>query len=103
MKRFSIYLAQIATTSPGLGSQHDFPVKIAGPAPLFGPPLVVKHIVTTSVLVLIVVIAAIHFWSKRSLPELDPGRLYDIAFWVSAISIIVLAAYGLWTAIAASL
>lgn len=55
--------------------------------------------VATAAILLIVVIAAIHFWSKRSLPELDPGRLYDVAFWVSAVSIIVLAGYGLWTAI----
>lgn len=55
--------------------------------------------VATAAILLIVVIAAIHFWSKRSLPALDPGRLYDIAFWVSAVSIIVLAGYGLWTAL----
>jgi manganese transport protein len=55
--------------------------------------------VATAAILLIVVIAAIHFWSKRSLPELDPGRFYDFAFWVSAVSIMVLAAYGLWTAV----
>jgi Mn2+/Fe2+ NRAMP family transporter len=56
--------------------------------------------VATAAILLIVVIAAIHFWRKRALAELDPGRLYDVAFWISAISIIVLAGYGLWTAIA---
>jgi Mn2+/Fe2+ NRAMP family transporter len=55
--------------------------------------------VATAAILLIVVIAAIHFWSKRALPELAPGRLYDVAFWVSAISIIALAVYGLWTAV----
>jgi manganese transport protein len=55
--------------------------------------------VATAAILLIVVIAAIHFWSKRALPELDPGRLYDVAFWVSAVSIVVLAGYGVWTAI----
>jgi hypothetical protein len=48
---------------------------------------------------LIVVIAAIHFRTKRALPELDPGRFYDVAFWVSAVSIIVLAGYGVWKAV----
>jgi hypothetical protein len=51
--------------------------------------------VATAAILLIVVIAAIHFWSKRSLPELAPGRLYNFAFWLSAISIIALAGYVL--------
>jgi manganese transport protein len=55
--------------------------------------------VATAAILLIVVIAAIHFWSKRALPELDSGRLYDVAFWMSAGSIVVLAGYGLWTAV----
>lgn len=55
--------------------------------------------VATAAILLIVVLAAIYFWSQRSLAELHPGRLYDVAFWVSATSIIVLAGYGLWTAV----
>ena len=53
----------------------------------------------TAAILLIVVVAAIHFRYRRSLPELNPGVLYDIAFWVSTISIIALAGYGLWTAV----
>lgn len=56
--------------------------------------------IATAAILLIVVIAAIHFWSKRSLPELAPGRFYDLAFWVSAVSILALAGYGAWTAVA---
>lgn len=55
--------------------------------------------VATAAILLIVVIAAIHFWARRSLPELDLGPVYDMAFWASALSIIVLAGYGLWTAL----
>ena len=51
----------------------------------------------TAAILLIVVLAAIHFRYRRSLPELDPGRLYDFAFWLSTLSILALAGYGLWT------
>jgi manganese transport protein len=53
----------------------------------------------TSAILLIVVVAAIYFWWRRSLPELNPGLFYDIAFWVSTISILALAGYGIWTAV----
>mgnify|MGYP007059381162 FL=1 len=54
----------------------------------------------TAAILLIVVVAAIHFRYRRSLPELSPNMLYDVAFWISTISIVTLAGYGFWTAIA---
>jgi manganese transport protein len=54
--------------------------------------------IATAAILLIVVIAAIHFRYRRSLPELDPGRFYDFAFWISTLSIVSLAGYGVWTA-----
>jgi manganese transport protein len=53
----------------------------------------------TSAILLIVVVAAINFRYRRSLPEMEPARLYDFAFWVSVISILAVAGYGIWTAI----
>jgi manganese transport protein len=54
----------------------------------------------TSAILLIVVVAAINFRYRRSLPELEPGRLYDLAFWASTLSILAVAGYGIWTAVA---
>lgn len=55
--------------------------------------------VATAAILLIVVVAAIHFRLRRSLPELAPGLFYDISFWVSVISIVLLAGYGNWKAV----
>ncbi len=52
--------------------------------------------IATSAILLIVVIAAIHFRYRRSLHELNPGLLYDFAFWISTLSIVTLAGYGVW-------
>lgn len=54
----------------------------------------------TSAILLIVVISAIYFRYGRTLPELKPGRLYDVAFWISNASIITLAGYGIWSVVA---
>lgn len=54
----------------------------------------------TAAILLIVVFAAIYFRLFRSLPELEPTRLYRVAFWISAISILALAGYGIWQAFA---
>ena len=49
----------------------------------------------TSVLLLIVVFAAIHFRYRQLKPELKPGTFYDIAFWVSVIAILLAAIYSI--------
>ena len=49
----------------------------------------------TSILLLLVVFAAIHFRYIRLPAELRPGRFYDLAFWLSAGAIIVFGIYGI--------
>ncbi|MEX0771020.1 MAG: Nramp family divalent metal transporter [Balneolaceae bacterium] len=49
----------------------------------------------TSILLLIVVVAAIHFRYVRLRPELKPGRLYDMAFWISIVAILLAAVYSI--------
>ncbi len=49
----------------------------------------------TSILLLIVVFAAIFFRYVRLKPELKPGVLYDITFWVSILAILLAAAYSI--------
>lgn len=49
----------------------------------------------TSVLLLIVVFAAIHFRYVQLDTRLKPGRLYDIAFWLSIIAIFLAAVYSI--------
>lgn len=48
----------------------------------------------TSILLLMVVYAAIHFRYRRLPVSLRPGKFYDLAFWVSALAILLTAAYG---------
>ena len=49
----------------------------------------------TTVILLLVVFAVLHF-RYRTLPEaLRPGRVYDTLFWVSVVSIVMVALYGL--------
>lgn len=50
--------------------------------------------VVTSILLLMVVYAAIHFRYRRLPAVLYPGRLYTLAFWVSTGAILLAAAYG---------
>lgn len=49
----------------------------------------------TSVLLLIVVFAAIHFRYRQLNKDLKPGLLYDIAFWVSVAAILLAAIYSI--------
>ena len=49
----------------------------------------------TTVILLIVVFAAITFRYKRLDPQLRPGKLYDVALWVSVAAILIVAALGL--------
>ena len=49
----------------------------------------------TTVILLLVVFAVLHF-RYRNLPEaLRPGRVYDTLFWISVVSIVMVALYGL--------
>jgi hypothetical protein len=50
----------------------------------------------TTVILLIVVFAALHFRYRRLPEALLPGRFYDSGFWVSVISILMVALYGLF-------
>ena len=49
----------------------------------------------TSVVLLIVVFAAIHFRYRQLKPELIPSRFYDIAFWLSVVAIVLAAIYSI--------
>lgn len=49
----------------------------------------------TSILLLIVVFAAINFRYVRLIDRLKPSRLYDIAFWLSISAILLAAVYGI--------
>lgn len=49
----------------------------------------------TSILLLVVVFAAVHFRYVRLDVHLRPGKLYDIAFWLSVFAIILAGIYGI--------
>jgi hypothetical protein len=49
----------------------------------------------TSILLLLVVYAALYFRYYRLPASLRPGRAYDIALWVSAASIVLIGLYGI--------
>lgn len=53
----------------------------------------------TAAILLLVVVGAIHFRYKRLPSSLRPGRLYDIGFWASCLSIAFLAGLAVWKAI----
>jgi len=52
--------------------------------------------ISTSLILLIVVFAAIHFRMKRLPAELKPSRFYDFALWLSILSIITVGIYGIY-------
>lgn len=58
--------------------------------------MVIMGGVATSVILLLVVFAAIHFRFYRTLPELQPGRIYDLAFCISTLAILSVGAYGIY-------
>lgn len=49
----------------------------------------------TSVLLLVVVFAAVHFRYVRLDADLRPGKLYDVAFWLSVSGIVLAGIYGI--------
>jgi len=53
--------------------------------------------ISTAVILLIVLFAAIHFRYRRLPPELTPSAFYDIAFWLSAASIVGVGVYSVWS------
>ncbi|WP_228466934.1 Nramp family divalent metal transporter [Adhaeribacter swui] len=53
----------------------------------------------TSILLLLVVYAAIYFRYRRLPAALKPTRWYDLAFWLSCITILAIAVYGIVQAI----
>jgi Mn2+/Fe2+ NRAMP family transporter len=50
----------------------------------------------TSILLLLVVYAALYFRYCRLPGSLRPGRAYDFALWLSALSIVLIGLYGIW-------
>ncbi len=50
----------------------------------------------TSILLLLVVYAALYFRYYRLPDSLRPGRAYDIALWLSAAAIVLIGLYGIW-------
>ncbi len=55
--------------------------------------------IATAIILLIVLYAAIHFRYRRLPPELKPSWVYDAAFWVSALSIVGVGVYSVWSAV----
>ena len=55
--------------------------------------------IATAVILLIVLFAAFHFRYKRLPAELTPTKFYDIAFWVSAIAIVGVGVYSVWSSL----
>jgi len=52
--------------------------------------------VITIVILLIVVYAALHFRYRHVPQSLIPGKLYDSAFWISIVAIVMVAVYGVF-------
>jgi Mn2+/Fe2+ NRAMP family transporter len=53
--------------------------------------------IATSVLLLLVIFAAIHFRYRRLSRELTPGRFYDVWLWISIMAITFIGIYGVAT------
>ncbi|NUO82002.1 Nramp family divalent metal transporter [candidate division KSB1 bacterium] len=52
--------------------------------------------VATTVILLMIVYAALHFRYRRLPAALQPGAFYDAAFWVSVLAILLVALYGVF-------
>lgn len=55
--------------------------------------------IATALILLIVLFAAIHFRFRTLPAELKPSPVYDIAFWLSALSIIGVGVYSVWSSL----
>jgi Mn2+/Fe2+ NRAMP family transporter len=61
--------------------------------------MVIAGGVATAAILLLVVYAAVYFRYVQTLPELRPGPLFDVSFWISTLAISVLAVYGIGKAL----
>ena len=77
------------------------PLLWAGLFQIFGTPgmMVMLGGIATAVILLIVLFAAIHFRYRRLPAELKPSMAYDIAFWISAFSIVGVGVYSVWSSL----
>ncbi len=48
----------------------------------------------TASILLVIVFAAVNFRYRREVPEMRPGRFYDLALWISIAAIVAVAIYG---------
>jgi manganese transport protein len=53
----------------------------------------------TAAILILVVVGAVHFRYRRLPISLKPSRLYDAGFWISVISIVMLAVLAVWKAV----
>ncbi|HEY9489808.1 MAG TPA: divalent metal cation transporter, partial [Chryseosolibacter sp.] len=49
-----------------------------------------------SVMLFLIVFAALHIRYVRPQPFPSEGKLYEVAFWISTVSIFLVGLYGLW-------
>ncbi len=78
-----------------------FPTLWAVLALIFWDPvwMVLAGGAVTAAILLVVLVGAFHFRYRRLPVELRPSFGYDLGFWTSAISIVLLAFYAVWSAI----
>ena len=53
----------------------------------------------TAAILILVVVGAVHFRYRRLPISLKPSLLYDAGFWISVISIVLLAILAVWKAV----
>ena len=56
--------------------------------------------VGTAAILLVVVVGAIHFRYRSPAPELQPSWFYDVALWISVVSIAVIAVFSIYKPLA---
>lgn len=78
-----------------------FPTLWAVLALIFWDPvwMVLAGGAVTAAILLVVLVGAFHFRYRRLPGDLRPSVLYDLGFWISAISIVLLAIYAVWSAL----
>ncbi len=78
-----------------------FPLAWAGVFLFFKSPssMVLIGGVGTALLLVIVMIGAVHFRYRRTVPEIAPTRAFDIALWLSIAAISAFLVYSTWSAL----